>query len=64
MIERNQAGKVKLFFTESNICVGSFEEVTGNDSLKSEYIRIPSHCDPVGKSHREIMENAIFFRAD
>ncbi|MBW4599718.1 MAG: hypothetical protein KME29_08890 [Calothrix sp. FI2-JRJ7] len=60
MFIRNEEGKVKLYFTEASICIGSYDEVakyeqeTNKNYWASEYFEIPDNYDPIGKTVVEI----------
>jgi hypothetical protein len=60
MFETNLKNKIKLYFTQDNICIGSYDEIhryeqeTGKSYWASEYFQIPTDYNPVGKTAQEI----------
>jgi hypothetical protein len=60
MFEPNEEGKVRLYFTEEKICIGSYREVekyereTKNSYWASEFFELPPDYNPIGKTASEI----------
>jgi hypothetical protein len=60
MFEPNEEGKVRLYFTEEKICIGSYREVeryereTKNSYWASEFFELPLDYNPIGKTADEI----------
>ena len=60
MFEPNEEGKVRLYFTEEKICIGSYKEVekyereTKHSYWASEFFKLPSDYNPIGKTADEI----------
>ncbi|MBD2730785.1 hypothetical protein H6G96_31825 [Nostoc sp. FACHB-892] len=60
MFEPNEEGKVRLYFTEEKICIGSYKEVekyereTKNSYWTSEFFELPPDNNPIGKTADEI----------
>lgn len=64
MFEPNAQGKVKLYFTEDKVCIGSYDEVvqyereTQKSYWASEFFRLPLNYNPIGKTATEIIEDS------
>jgi hypothetical protein len=60
MFEPNEEGKVRLYFTEEKICIGSYREVekyereTKQSYWASEFFELPPDYNPIGKTASEI----------
>lgn len=60
MFEPNEEGKVRLYFTEDKICIGSYKEVekyereTKNSYWASEFCELPPDYNPIGNTADEI----------
>ncbi|MCP6761897.1 MAG: hypothetical protein NHB32_24820 [Fischerella sp. CENA71] len=60
MLEPNEEGKVRLYFTEDKICIGSYREVekyereTKNSYWASEFFELPPDYNPICKTADEI----------
>jgi hypothetical protein len=61
MFETNAQGKVKLYFTEDKVCIGSYDEVaqyereTQKSYWASEFFTLPLNYNPIGKTVTEII---------
>ncbi|MTJ14697.1 hypothetical protein FJR11_19370 [Anabaena sp. UHCC 0187] len=60
MFETNAEGKVRLYFTEDKVCIGSYDEVTKYERetqqsyWASEFFSLPPDYNPIGKTVTEI----------
>ena len=60
MFEPNEEGKVRLYFTEEKICIGSYKEIekyereTKKSYWASEFFELPPDYNPIGKTADEI----------
>jgi hypothetical protein len=55
MLTPNEEGKVRLYFTEDKICIGSYNEVaeyehkTKQSYWASDFFQLPSTYNPIGQ---------------
>ncbi|KJH70283.1 hypothetical protein UH38_19270 [Aliterella atlantica CENA595] len=60
MLIPNEEGKVRLYFTEDKICIGSYDEVakyeqrTNKSYWASDFFRLPLDYNPIGQSLESI----------
>lgn len=60
MLVPNEEGKVKLYFTEGKVCIGSYDEITkyeretNKSYWASEFFELPLDYNPVGKTVDEL----------
>lgn len=64
MLITNEARKVRLYFTEDKICIGSYDEVaeyeqkTKKSYWASDFFRLPPDYNPIGQN-LESIESAV-----
>lgn len=60
MFEPNEEGKIRLYFTEDKICIGSYKEIEKYERepkksyWASEFFQLPQDYNPIGKTANEI----------
>ncbi len=63
MFETNNEGKVRLYFTEDKVCIGSYNEVvqyereTQKSYWASEFFTLPLNYNPIGKTASKIIDD-------
>jgi len=60
MLLVDQKGKVRLYFTEDKICIGSYDEVAEYEQITkksywaSDFFQLPPDYNPIGRSLESI----------
>ncbi len=60
MLVPNKEGKIRLYFTENKICIGSYDEVaeyeqgTKKSYWASDFFQLPPNYNPIGQSLENI----------